>query len=573
MEIEKNRWMKCISNFRFHSIFLKNLLLIFCALVIPFICVLGISVYTYGNIHESEAKAYSDKMVAKIVADVDDMFQEIREKAIMLSIHQDVRAFFFSKDIDRDEFYDLNNIFEYLSLYSVTNEIIESVYLYSTSSHVVISQAGRYRYDDFYDKECVGLWDADGEMYQIHYLERAIGKKNKETLSFYYAGIYGGEEKAAVIININMNKLHKYLDYGEDIEIVIEKADQVLYDSSKGEQHSDRGGSEEDRKDILVIREELEQNAMEIILKMNSSILGKRLNDIKTFIVFFICTMVVLTLMVVIYISKKLYDPISEILNALKSEEPSDKEDKILQSKDELNYIMDSIYATTTKSKDVEKELSERIVLLKKAQAIALQSQINPHFMYNTLETINWMAIGQLGESNVISEMIDSLSHLLRVSLEDTGTLVTVKEEMEYAEQYLFIQQKRFRNKFVVIWNVPEEIQKCRIVKMVFQPVLENAITYGIKPHGGRGQLKVEAWQEEKEIHISIWNSGMGLTADEVTEINGSMKDNVIKESDHLGLSNVNQRIRLTFGEAYGVNIASVFGEGTTVTLKVPYQV
>ena len=574
MKNERNEWLQCIRSFRFHSIFVKNLLLIFCAIIIPFICVLVISVYAYGNVQKSEEKVYSDTYTARVVADTNNLFKEIREKAIMISIHQDVQRFFLSNSIDQDEFYDLHNIFDHLSLYNVTNEVIDSVYLYAAKSQVVISASGRYAYDDFYDKACIEQWESDGSMYQLECVNRKIIGKNKKHLSFYYTGLNGEDEKAVVIININLEKLHNQLDYGEDIQIAIADEKEILFGSNMEwiGREPNFGVIWEDTGKTILVHEKLKQNDMDIVLQIRSKALYERLTQIKTFIVFFIFVMILLAIFVVVYISKKIYDPISELLDALKREDSLEMENQILQSKDEINYIKNAIYATDAKNKDIEKLLLERLALLKKAQAIALQAQINPHFIHNTLETINWMAIGYLGGENDISEMIDNLSQLLRFSLEDTSTMVTVKAEADYVEKYLYIQQKRFRDKFVVIWKISDELLKCKMIKMAFQPVFENAITYGIKPHEGKGEIRVDAFRDEGDIYIRIWNSGKGLTPDKVDEINESMKKNIIKESDHLGLSNVNQRIRLTFGEEYGVSISSVIREGTTVTLKVPFQ-
>lgn len=574
MKSEKNKLLHCIKSFRFHSIFIKNLFLIFCMLIMPFICVLVISIYTYGSAQENIKKSYSDAMSARIIADVNNIFKEIKEKAIMIGMNYDVGLFFYSKDIEQDQYYDVNNIFEYLSLYSVTNEIIESVYLYSTTSDVVISPAGRYRYVDFYDKECIQQWNETGDMYQINYLDRVIGNKKKRNICFYYAGQYGIEGNCIVIININLEKLRKQLGYGDSINLAIVNEDEIIFDSSlmwMGNHINDLDVYGDEKRVYLKLWEKLDQNNMDIMIHMDSWFLQERLDGIKAFLVCFVGVMIFLTIGLVIYISKKIYDPISNILDAINKEDSFKIEEKLLQSKDELNYIVNSIYATAAKNKNIEQQLSERLVLLKKAQTIALQAQIDPHFINNTLETINWMAIGQLGGENDISEMVDCLSQLLRISLENTDTFVTIKKEMDYAEKYLYIQQKRFGDKFTVIWNVPPDIQERRMIKMAFQPLIENAINYGIKPNDGKGELKIEAERIEEDIYIYIIDSGKGIVREKVNEINESMEENIIKESKHLGLSNVNQRIKLTFGEKYGVTISSIIGEGTTATIKVPY--
>lgn len=144
---------------------------------------------------------------------------------------------------------------------------------------------------------------------------------------------------------------------------------------------------------------------------------------------------------------------------------------------------------------------------------------------------------------------------------------------MAYVKKYLFIQQKRLDDGFAVVWNVEEGLENCKVIKMILQPVVENAINYGIKPYVGKGTLWIEAVRRGDIVCISVKDSGMGITEEEVEEINCSIKKTVIKESDHIGLSNVNQRIILAFGEEYGVTVRSKINLGTTVTLELPYQI
>lgn len=220
----------------------------------------------------------------------------------------------------------------------------------------------------------------------------------------------------------------------------------------------------------------------------------------------------------------------------------------------------------------MEEELAFRIKLMKKAQAVALQSQINPHFINNTLETINWMAVAKLGMGNDVSEMLNCLSQILRFSLGDSDTYVTLREELEYVKKYLFIQQKRLKNGFDVVWQIAEDTYDCKVIKILIQPVIENAIKYGIKPYQDKGTLMISAQKQDDKLCIVVKDSGMGLTKEEVTEINQSIKKQVIKESNHIGLSNVNQRIILSFGEAYGVVVDSAINGGTRVMLTLPWQ-
>ena len=574
MKKVKYGWRQCIKNYRFHSIFLKNLVLIFLLIMLPFVCILGLSYYGYGHIQKSEERAYTEELITRISMDVENVFREIRNKAIMLSADSDVELFYLAESIDKDYFYDVHNILKFLALYNLTTDVIDGVYVYAPYSDVVISEAGRYEYERFSDMECVDGWEDNGEMFQTKYLERTVAGKKKETIAFYYTTNYTGSRKGVAILNLSLEKLDNVFSYNEDVSLYIWGNNQLLYNSTAKNSDMELLDREELLKTedgVIVASEKIDICDIEIIVRINSKPLEDTLQNIRIYIITFVGIMLIISVLFALYISRKIFDPFSEIMKALE-DIPEAEEGQLLQNKDEVSYIMDSIYATISRNKDVEEELLERIKLLKKTQAVALQSQINPHFINNTLQVVNWMATGCLGENNDISEMLSSLSQLLRISLEDTDTFVTLKEEIAYVQKYLYIQQKRLGNSFKVNFQIPKELEPCKVIKMMLQPIVENALDYGIRPYGGMGELTIRATRDCDTVCISVQDSGIGIMLERVEEINQSIRKATIKESNHIGLSNVNQRIKLAFGENYGIKLESQIGLGTTVSLRLPYQ-
>ena len=580
---KKNKfgWLECIQNYRFSSIFLKNLKLIFCLLLLPFVLIMGITYYGYYWVQTSEERAYVDERSARIVISVDNLLLSIRDQALQVSYDSDVGLFLLAKSVTDDMFYDPQNIFHLTALYDNSGKAMESVYIYAPNSRAVISESGRFGYDAFYDKVCIDGWKDNGKQYQIDYLSRTIlGGDRKETISFYLTLKNISGVKGAVIFNMDINKLSKELDFGEDVELMIIDKEQILFDS-RGERN---GEAIEDEQILMqasdkeiVVRKSLELDELEIVIRIDSRQLYDKLAIIRNVIFALVVGMLLITILLAFYISQKIFDPISEILHTLEKEDYG-MEERLLQNRNEVSFIKETIYANLSKTKNIEEELKERIILLKKAQAVALQSQINPHFLNNTLETIKGMVIDQMGRGSQISEMLGCLSQLLRISLEDTDTFVTLKEEIEYVKKYLFIQQTRLDQTFDVIWEVPKELEKCRVIRMILQPLVENAIKYGIKPYEHKGDLKIQAtrmmgeYSRQEYVCIMVEDSGFGLTQEEADTINQSIRKEIIKESDHIGLSNVHQRVILAFGEECGVTIKSRIGEGTCVEVKLPYQ-
>lgn len=572
----KYRWMDCIRNYRFHSIFLKNLLLIFGVFLLPFIGILVITYYNFLQVQVSEEKAYADEIITRATISVNNLCCALRDKALLMSSDPDVKMFFGSKNITDDKFYNPKNIFYFTSLYNISTEAIESIYVYAPNSQVVITEAGRFSSDNFYDKICIDSWKDNGERYQTEYLSREIkGSQRLDTLSLFFTTQVMTGVKGVVIINANIKKMEPLLDFGDNVELMIHNGNQVLYDSAgnyNGTQVADVQELMQESKKEFVVCKQLELNDLELIIRIDSRQVYEKLEIIRGSMYTFVGIMLLISIVWVIYISQKIFAPISEIIDVI--EEDTSMDDwNFQQNRNELSYIKESIYTTMSRNKDVEKELSSRIKLLKKAQAVALQAQISPHFVNNTLETINWMTAKQLGVNNDVSEMLKCLSEILGFSLGNSDNFVTLREEIMYAKMYLFIQRKRLDDSFDINWKIPAELEECKVIKMILQPVIENAIKYGIIPYGNTGELRIEADRVQDIIYIRVRDSGLGLTEEEADEINQSIQKQVIKESNHIGLSNVHQRIILAFGEPYGVKVKKQNLDGTIVELKLPYQV
>lgn len=202
----------------------------------------------------------------------------------------------------------------------------------------------------------------------------------------------------------------------------------------------------------------------------------------------------------------------------------------------------------------------------RKSELDALQSQINPHFLYNTLDSIIWMIESERYKDAVF--MITQLASLFRISLAKGRTIIRVDEELHHAENYSNIQKIRFRNSFTVKFEVEDDVRNCCIVKLVVQPILENAIYYGVKGMEEDGEISVRAWKDG-DIYIEVRDNGFGMPEEQV-ELLLTDNERARKSGSGVGLINVHNRIRLRFGEAYGLRIESEPDEGTTVTIHLP---
>lgn len=198
----------------------------------------------------------------------------------------------------------------------------------------------------------------------------------------------------------------------------------------------------------------------------------------------------------------------------------------------------------------------------------ALQSQINPHFLYNTLDSIVWMIEGEQYEDAVF--MITQLASLFRISLSKGKNVISIEDELKHAQHYMNIQKVRYKDKFEVNFDVDPMIYQYCIVKLVLQPILENAIYYGVDSLDGEGIITVKGRIKDGDVYISVSDNGLGMSKDDVDRL---LTGEIVREKKHgsgVGLINVHKRIQLHFGMEYGLIIESVPDVGTTVSVHVP---
>lgn len=223
------------------------------------------------------------------------------------------------------------------------------------------------------------------------------------------------------------------------------------------------------------------------------------------------------------------------------------------------------------------RRVNELDLLKKQAENDALQSQINPHFLYNTLDTIRSQA---LEDGSVdTAEMIECLSHIFRYSIDQKKSLLTFEDELENVNDYLKIQQYRFENRFTVRYQVDREdiaLMDTRIPKLTLQPLVENAIKHGLEGYVEGGCITIRAYTTKKFLYIQVEDNGAGMNAETVKALNASLAaDTADAEAGQsvqggIALHNVNRRIKFHYGNAYGLTIASDEGGGTQVEICLP---
>lgn len=294
-------------------------------------------------------------------------------------------------------------------------------------------------------------------------------------------------------------------------------------------------------------------------------------------IVYILFTCVIISLVLVVIVSFKfsrtLTNPIFKLKRLMKQAESGDLTVRFnFEHNDEIGELGQSFNHMIARIDQliqmvyVEQE-NKRIAEMK-----SLQEQIKPHFLYNTLDTISWMARDYDAED--IVRLVDALTNMFRIGLSHGKDIITVKEEITHVSNYLYIQKIRYKDKLNYVIHVDESLYAIEVPKLILQPLVENAIYHGVKAKRGGGTITITGVPEGENLVFTVQDDGAGMLQEKVEELNRRMSErSVLDEKKSFGLFYIRERIQLCYGKGYGVHVESTLGEGTRVTITLPlYQ-
>ena len=268
-------------------------------------------------------------------------------------------------------------------------------------------------------------------------------------------------------------------------------------------------------------------------------------------------------------VSARISKPLRRLNNSVKEWETGNMDPDIyIGGSMEVEHLGKTLRSTVAQIRQLMDDIVVEQEEKRKSELDALQSQINPHFLYNTLDSIVWMITGERYDDAVF--MITQLASLFRISLSKGKTVIRIEDEVKHAQNYMNIQKIRYKNSFEIDFQIEEEILDGCIVKLVLQPLLENAIYYGMEFMDGEGEIHVRGYRKDGDIYLEVEDNGLGMPEEEAAELlNG--KERPHKHGSGVGLVNVHSRLKLRFGEGYGLIIHSCLDEGMLVQIHIPY--
>ena len=235
--------------------------------------------------------------------------------------------------------------------------------------------------------------------------------------------------------------------------------------------------------------------------------------------------------------------------------------------KDEYDIILNNIVQLFVNKSFLQNRLALKEQQQKLAEMTALQLQISPHFLFNTLQTLDFKALEYTGSPTAVNRIIEALSDLLKYSLEKPTSLVTLGNEIDSLKKYDCIQRYRYEDKYILYYEYDEEIRDLPFMRLILQPLIENSLYHGIKPLEGTGFIKLKIFLRREFLHFSVIDTGVGMTKQEVKDL--LLKINQAK-SERIGLTNVNNRLIMQYGEDSKLRILSKKGMGTCISFRIP---
>lgn len=591
----KGKALEYLQDYRFNSILVKNFLTILIFLIITFTIIMIAVTGKMNDIITKEVGNMSVNSLSKTRDRIDVVMEEVAQISGHLSLDEDVQRFMLPNTNELFGTTHTLNVKRKIEMYSGVFDYIDSIYVYSHKNKYIVSDEDGSKIEDFSDSN----WMAnltEREYEPARMISRAKNNSYPNLISYIQpVRLTQMQFLGGIIVNIDNDKLGELVvsniqDARENL-IIVDNRNNIIYSSNQAmlrkkisdiDFYSNMNYENSDgyqiindgEQDMIITLASSNEFQWKYISSTPLSAYADHKDSIRVFQIGLYVVSILLSVLAAFAISIYSYHPVKRILDLLKNPDlyQENLADGTGFKKNETHEIALNIVRNLYSNRQMQVEMKTYTDIMDKAQLMALQAQISPHFLYNTLENIRWRAI-ELGKGdNEVSQSIVYLSELLRNTLDIDQQLITLDEEINGAKIYIKILQLRYEDKLKVVWDVDETLLKYRIVKVSLQPLIENAVYHGIKPLRTQGIVDIKIYQKEKQMFIEVIDNGVGMTPETVAKLNEDMHDKYILSEEHIGVRNVNQRLQLLLGDEAGIGVTSKAGKGTKIVLHLPLQ-
>ncbi|MBM7568494.1 cache domain-containing sensor histidine kinase [Paenibacillus sacheonensis] len=319
----------------------------------------------------------------------------------------------------------------------------------------------------------------------------------------------------------------------------------------------------------LVVYNRLETADWTLVGMLRGANLMKEARDIRWYMLMLGLACFTIGILLAVFIAASVHRPLHRMIRAMRRAKNGDFDVRIADKReDEFGYLFLHFNGMVSRIKELINELYVQKLLEQGLQLKMLGSQINAHFLYNTLDSVHWIA--RINKVDDISTMVFGLSKYLRLSLSEGRDEVNVDQIVQLIDSYIMIQKVRYRDKFAMHLHVEETLGEYKVLKSIFQPIVENAIYHGLEKKPGKGRLDVSFHREGGCLKFVVVDDGNGMQPDKLSELQQLLRSEAAIEGSHFALRNINAQIQIAYGMQYGIEIDSSCGQGTRVELTIP---
>ncbi|MCI6430116.1 MAG: sensor histidine kinase [Oliverpabstia sp.] len=572
-----------------NAIFLVMALLVLSAIGIVTVISLN---FTRTSIYENTI-TYTRQLTGQVNSDIDSYINYMENISSMLAENSDVQKFLFGSGIQAEEAGE-QLMSQFATVLNSRSDIYNLGILQANgkalfnkgnsyiNSYVDISQLAWYK-EAVENKDSICLSSA--------HVQHVISGERPWviTLSRYIPDQTGKKEGGVLFVDLNYSAIRKLCDDSsvgkKGYIFIIDKEGNIVYHPQQQQLYNELQtenieevmnctsdylelGKGDSKKLYTVSRSE--KTGWTVVSCSYTSELLKRSNQAQELYMLMAVILVAVALIISSIVSKGITRPIHKLQSSMALIQEGDFQagNVEVDSRNEIGSLTETFNVMTQKIQELMVQIIEEQQAKRKSELKALQSQINPHFLYNTLDSIIWMA--EEGKNEEVVVMTASLAKLFRQIISNEEEEISIFQEVEYCRNYLIIQKMRYKDKLEFEIDLDPDIKGEKIIKLVLQPLIENAIYHGLKYKESKGMLILKGYGLEDDIIFEIIDNGVGMDQDTMEHIFERHKVNY--RSNGVGVYNVERRIRLSYGQEYGISYKSKLGEGTVATVKIPKE-
>lgn len=577
--------------------FLKNFFLFIIPTLIPILILGTFTVLISNNYNKDVFQRTNAALLNQMSNNMDLILNELDELNLNFNYHIDIsvqmKKLLESPSYSLEDYRLSELVEEFISTPANSKPYIHCIYMYFNNSRgaFISSSDGLNTLDTFNDTswfESFTAHENENWWTEIRHISHYDFEEKTPVLTAYRKMHSPGVTKAngVIVLNIYLGYMQKELEdlvtYQDQSLFVLDENGKYLFGNDMAQHLSDEDLTAIDRTDIPYFRYRAKSDRYNVF-KLKSEGYGwtyisvvpdSSFNQVSNRLTLLTIALLVLSLFLVVFLvyyltrlNRRNIERIISIIDSAENQRPLPPLPDAVR--DEYSYIVHNILKTFLERSYLKLQLSERKYKQQAAELLSLQSQINPHFLHNTLETIYWEMLRFSKKPTIAHKMLENLSDILKYSLNSKDNFVSLEEEIRNTVSYIEIQKFRHEDKFDVFWEYSEDVNTCKVKKMILQPLVENSIYHGIQEGKEHCVIRIKIIKTASKLRIFLADNGAGIFPDRLAGIRRKL-DSAEDLSGHIGLFNTNKRLKLTYGDEYGIKIRSQLGVGTVVYLRIP---